>query len=205
MLWRGYDNINYSRTVKEDSLVEKHDWEVVQENHAHNLDPYYWPDFPVVTTHVESENKNAKVFYACGTDHAAKTGLFGGAPYGVVVIPREGEENKIPEKSELGEHVYVTKVSTEEGVSGFSSTKVRKAIEDGDKEFLTNALSKAAAEFILNPSPAEKLKFAEDFKNLDLFSAGKVASLTYTGLKPQQQDLIKADQEAKLKLETKSS
>ena len=63
------------------------------------------------------------MFYACGTDHAARCGLYDlgrfGADVGVVVVPREGER---PEAEREG--VYVAEPAPGD-VKAFSSTKIR--------------------------------------------------------------------------------
>ena len=98
------------------------------------------------------KSPSAKLFYVCGTDHAVKCKLVNGSKnFGVVVVPREGD--KIP--AELPEkHVYCAAVSNE--TAGFSSTKVRNAMNEKNNDFLKEALSEKACKFLLDPTEDEK-------------------------------------------------
>eukprot|EP00438_Fugacium_kawagutii_P021088 Skav205911 [mRNA] locus=scaffold123:514949:522804:+ [translate_table: standard] len=105
-----------------------------------------WPDFPEVAVELQrtlkrlvddqlgafpvlnlllGESGSPRVFYACGTDHAERCGLYDGfgrfcADVGVVVVPREAEEAE----AERPPHVYVAEAAPGD-VSSFSSTKIR--------------------------------------------------------------------------------
>merc|ERR1719491_2062891 len=88
------------RAVENDSLVAVGSWEAEF--------PGRWPDFPEVTEALQEElsqlpdadkligpGGRPQVFYACGTDHAEKCGLYRGMgpemDCGVVVVPRGDE------------------------------------------------------------------------------------------------------------------
>lgn len=103
------------------------------------------------------------VFYACGTDHAAKCGLYSGmGNIGVVVVPRAGEK---PEGENPGNRVYVGQAAAGE-VATFSSTKVRQAIAKKDAAYIEKTMAKEAAQLILKPTLVQKSTFAGDFKQL---------------------------------------
>ena len=99
----------------------------------------------------------------CGTDHAVKCKLTkGNKNFGVVVVPREGDT--LPAELPL-KHVYCATVSNQ--TAGFSSTKVRNAMKEKNQAFLKEALSEKACEFLVNPTPEEKAKYADDFAKID--------------------------------------
>jgi len=154
------------RAVADDTLVAVAAWEVVKTGR--------WPDYPVVMAELESTldelHENGKlqyrptVFYACGTDHAAKCGLYRGmgAGRGVVVVPRLGE---IPEAEHPSNLVYVAEPAGGE-VSEFSSTKVRDAIAADDFGYVEKAMSASLAQFLLQPLPEACSMFQSDFEKL---------------------------------------
>jgi hypothetical protein len=104
------------------------------------------------------------VFYACGTDHAKNCGLYNG-PHkwgGVVVVPREGDE--------IGEEnpdlkVYVAEPSKGD-IASYSSTLIRKAIEENNKDDVRKMMSDRAARFLLDHTDEEYTKFSADFDKL---------------------------------------
>lgn len=143
---------------EEEPLVSAGGWEVSHSRFA---------DFPEVCgelqRHLAASHVDARVFYACGTDHAKKCGLSGGMRHdvGLVIVPREGERppREVPEK------VLVAEPAAGE-VAGYSSTKVRRAVANKDEEYLNKALAPSAAAFLLKPSAEEEERFAADFRNL---------------------------------------
>jgi len=152
------------RSVKEDPLVDVGSWESRRVG--------YWPDFDEVTGALKKELDklqkekqimlSPKVFYACGTDHAAKCGLYSGVASwadGVVVVPRVGEatQNEKPEK-----HVFVAEPCTGEAAS-FSSTKVREAIAQNNFEYVARSMSGKAADFLLHPDEETYHQYSSDF------------------------------------------
>jgi hypothetical protein len=76
------------------------------------------------------------------------------------VVPREGDQ--LPPENPKKD-VFVAPVSTEKGVAGFSSTKVRDVMKTKDQDFLEFSLSAKASQFLLNPSTEDEKKFAKDF------------------------------------------
>eukprot|EP00927_Polykrikos_kofoidii_P035842 TRINITY_DN30352_c0_g1_i1.p1 TRINITY_DN30352_c0_g1~~TRINITY_DN30352_c0_g1_i1.p1 ORF type:complete len:277 (+),score=48.08 TRINITY_DN30352_c0_g1_i1:113-943(+) len=162
------------RAVACDDFVEIGSWEASPARGS-------WPDFPVVATALQTflasqpEAKSllqgnlshVQVFYACGSDHASKCHLFHKSIsperlIGVVVVPRAGDSvgAEVPHRL-----VFVAQPAGGE-VATFSSTLLRKAIQEGDEEYVTKAMSPSAAQLLLHPSPSWKLKFAADFELL---------------------------------------
>lgn len=141
-------------TVLHDDLVALSPWECSQSGFV---------DFPQVSEQCQREfSAEAKVFYACGTDHAERCGLLGGmGSIGIVVVPRAGDRkpNEKPGK------VFVAEPSHGE-VAEFSSTKVREAIVDSNAEYISRAMSPEAAQFLLSPTPEQREKFGDDFDKL---------------------------------------
>eukprot|EP00656_Telonema_subtile_P038144 TRINITY_DN4276_c0_g1_i2.p1 TRINITY_DN4276_c0_g1~~TRINITY_DN4276_c0_g1_i2.p1 ORF type:complete len:244 (-),score=37.24 TRINITY_DN4276_c0_g1_i2:89-820(-) len=132
------------RTLQSDPLVEVGYWESAQ--------PGSWPDYPQVckalSVHLEAQALPGPVtvFYACGTDHALKCGLYRGmGSFGCVIVPREGETagKSCPERQ-----VYVAQPAHGE-VASFSSTKVREALACNNSDYVGTALSPEAAQFLL--------------------------------------------------------
>lgn len=140
----------------------------------------HWPDFPAVTEQLQKElfqragdmpeligkSGKVRVFYACGTDHAGKCGLYRGldplADRGVVVVPRAGEASKAESPKSL---VFVAQ-AVPGAIASFSSTKVRKALGSGDEAYIGQALSEAAAKFLLSPTAEQKQMYSKDFVQL---------------------------------------
>ncbi|CAE7473347.1 unnamed protein product [Symbiodinium natans] len=165
--------------VSEDDLVAVGSWEANVTGR--------WPDFPEVAVELEKKMQEQiadpeslgsmpRVFYACGTDHAKRCGLyqgfgrFGGDAenVGVVVVPREGE---VPQPESPGKFVFVASAAPGD-VASFSSTKIRESFKiDGhtahEHEYLCHAICKEAADFILSPSEEQRAVFNEDFKHLE--------------------------------------
>jgi len=130
-----------------------------------------WPDYPEVTTELQDfigelplaneglkgESGNVRVFYACGTDHAEKCGLYRGlcagvdGDIGVVVVPREGDSPKAEKPEKL---VFVAAPAAGE-VASYSSTKVRTALQAKDAEYIAAAISPEAARLLTAPSEEE--------------------------------------------------
>jgi nicotinic acid mononucleotide adenylyltransferase len=146
------------RTVLHDDLVALSPWECSQDDFV---------DFPQVSKACEMEfAAEAKVFYACGTDHASRCGLLSGfrgstSNIGIVVVPRDGDRKP----KEVPGKVWVAEPASGE-VAEFSSTKVRAAIETSDFDYISRAMSPEAAQFLLKPSPEERERFSSDFDKL---------------------------------------
>jgi len=138
-----------------------------------------WPDFPVVTRalqrelecllefkQLKGEHGHVQIFYCCGTDHAEKCGLYSGmgaeSGVGVVVVPRTGESPRPERPDRL---VLVAEPAAGE-VAGFSSTKLRKALEKRDFKQVSAATSPEAAELLLQPTPEQLATFKEDYDKL---------------------------------------
>jgi len=134
-----------------------------------------WPDFPVVAEALQRSlhdlgpalrgpSGKARVFYACGTDHAERCGLYRGLgpDIGVVVVPREGER---PDAERPKSLVFVATAAPGE-LATYSSTKIRKALKEGDHAYVSNAISDAAAQFLLAPTPEDHACFKRDFRAL---------------------------------------
>lgn len=146
------------RAVQDDPFVSAGFWEVAQPD---------FEDFPNVSANCVKEFADqAKVFYACGTDHAERCCLTRGmrtsaGRVGVVVVPREGDR---PPR-EVADTVWVAEPASGE-IASFSSTKVRQAMERGDFEYISTAMSPSAAELLLAPSEEDKTKFASDYEKI---------------------------------------
>ena len=145
------------QTLASDGLVDVGVWESTQ--------PGHWPDFPQVCSALAGALRGLgprfpKIFYACGSDHANKCGLYSGlGEFGVVVVPREGEsvESESPANS-----VYVASPAPG-AMASFSSTKGRAALANRDLEGVTTSLSPEAAKFMLQPSLADFERFRSDY------------------------------------------
>eukprot|EP00929_Paragymnodinium_shiwhaense_P079057 TRINITY_DN4108_c0_g1_i1.p1 TRINITY_DN4108_c0_g1~~TRINITY_DN4108_c0_g1_i1.p1 ORF type:complete len:278 (-),score=43.90 TRINITY_DN4108_c0_g1_i1:350-1126(-) len=162
-----------SEAVNADDFVSIGWWEADEQHRR-------WPDFPVVADalreHLKEQAKvgqlaellpkeSVSVFYACGADHAGKCGLYDGmSGCGVVVVPRTGE--RVGKENEA-KSVYVAEACMES--AAFSSTKVRQAIAYENSAYLSEALSPAAARFLLQPTTAEKTKYVADYGKLQAF------------------------------------
>lgn len=139
------------RAVADEPLVDVAAWEALQ--------PGRWPDFPVVCEELQ-RRVSVRVYYVCGTDHATKCGLWSGmGEIGVVVVPRESER---PMREAPAKRVYVAAPAQGEA-AGFSSTRVRAALEARDHAAVGHFLAAAAARFLLRPSADEHAAFASDF------------------------------------------
>lgn len=170
------------RATAGDPVVEVGAWECAQRGD--------WPDFPVVCKALQLElgrapelaglpgrgegdegEKPLTVFYACGTDHAVRCGLYrsglshlndANGAVGVVVVPRSGDTAEAEKPDRL-----VYKAEPAEGeVASFSSTKVREAIKKRDVEYLERALSPEAARILLHPDSEERRRFNDDYAKL---------------------------------------
>ncbi|CAK9043790.1 Nicotinamide/nicotinic acid mononucleotide adenylyltransferase (NMN/NaMN adenylyltransferase) (Nicotinamide mononucleotide adenylyltransferase) (NMN adenylyltransferase) (Nicotinate-nucleotide adenylyltransferase) (NaMN adenylyltransferase) [Durusdinium trenchii] len=155
-----------------------------------------WPDFPEVAEELQRTLKQLvdeqleavpalvkllgesgwpRVFYACGTDHAERCGLYDGfgrfrEQIGVVVVPRESE---LPEPERIPE-VFVARPAPGE-ICSFSSTKIRESFHVAgidEHAYLCNAICEAAADVMLRPSREQCLgrwlEFQSDFEKLRL-------------------------------------
>lgn len=162
------------RATESDPLVAVGQWECAQEG--------YWPDYPEVAEALQAElgdgiqefeqlpgwskGSSVTVFYACGTDHAEKCGLYrrglNRPGTGLVVVPRLGD----PVGKEKPDSLVFVAEPAEGAVASFSSTKVRKAIVENDAAYLSEALSPEGAAFLLKPEDWEQEHFESDFLKL---------------------------------------
>jgi len=127
---------------------------------------------------LRGKSGRVRIFYACGTDHAERCGLYNGLPpgpgrdVGVVVVPRQGEE---PRREKPKRLVFVAEPAPGK-VAGFSSTKVRQALaactsrrvshetSEGElhsrhamssaaaESYISSAMSPEAAQVLLHPT-----------------------------------------------------
>lgn len=136
-----------------------------------------WPDFPEVTENLQEflgslpeadsglrgDSSRVRVFYACGTDHADRCGLYRGVglgprgDMGVVVVPRAGETPRGEDPKKL---LFVASPAAGE-VATFSSTKVRDAILESNTRYLRTAVSPEAAQLISHPTPCQLEAYPE--------------------------------------------
>lgn len=149
-----------------DDLVAVGRWEA-DKQHRH------WPDFPEVAESLRrallKEHPEIQVFYVSGSDHALKLGLLRhgmGRDVGLVVVPRAGESLR-QEEEKPAKRIYIAHGADGE-VASFSSTKVREALEKGDRDFVEKAMSTEAARFLLSPSRPEYDRFPKIFKKLGI-------------------------------------
>ena len=136
----------------------------------------YWPDYPEVCLELQKEivkefkssnySGDVTVFYACGTDHAKKLGLYDKPqPWGgVVVVPREAD---IPKPENPRYEIYVAQPARGKILS-FSSTLLRQAIIDKKPEIVTSMVTPNEANFLLHPSHKERSLYSSDFDKLEL-------------------------------------
>ena len=88
---------------------------------------------------------------------------------GVVVVPKVTENGMQAEwsREEPGKMAFLAAAADFEGdVASFSSTKVREALKERTSDAVSNYLSPSAAQFMLQPTDAERAAFAADFKKL---------------------------------------
>merc|ERR1712226_1212207 len=84
---------------------------------------------------------------------------------GLVVVPRGCVGPKGHEKPER--LVFVAE-SAPGDVANYSSTRIRKALEDDDFEYVRQAISEPAARLLLRPEPGEYDTFRADFDKLGI-------------------------------------
>jgi nicotinic acid mononucleotide adenylyltransferase len=155
--------------VADDPLVAISSWESSTKMFSHP----YWIDYPVVCEKLKMELRKElghlnlgelKVFYVCGTDHAAKCRLYDGLEgHGVVVVPRHGET---PSAENARDSVYVAAPAKESGISGISSTALRAALASKDDSLLRTMLSADAVDLLLRPTQEQSATFPADFVRL---------------------------------------
>jgi len=175
-------------SVQDDSLVSVAYWEATRTEFF---------DFPEVAEaasdylrqHLQLQDMAVTTFYVCGSDH------FNGCRYsmvamaaagiGVVVVPREGEEVDSVE----GEELVIFAAPCAGDVAGYSSTKVREAIERNDHAFIAAAMSPRAADLLLMPTSEELQRFESDYAKVGITSAMRRITSggteTATGRPPQ--------------------
>lgn len=113
-----------------------------------------WPDFPDVSKQLQNVvshiDRNVRVFYVCGTDHAVNTGIQRGFdPFGLVVVQRKatnraGIEAASPIQEKDGS-VYVAEQS-DDALSTVSSTRVRSRMVND--ESVLDLVPAAVAEYL---------------------------------------------------------
>lgn len=107
-----------------------------------------------------------RVFCVCGCDHMAEFKLkngFGSTQLGVVVVPRENTDEILLEKPSM--LVFVAD-STPGEAAALSSTQLRQAIIDGNREYVKNAMVYNAARCVLQPTLQEQQLMRTDFEHL---------------------------------------
>ena len=170
--------------VSEDPLVSVGRWEASVSGR--------WPDFPQVAEELQRALKNLvderletfpilkwllgeagrpRIFYACGTDHAERCGLYDGfgrfpMDVGVVVVPRADETPEAEQAPEL----FVA-LPAPGDVASFSSTKIRESFQVAGKDehaYLCHAICESAADFMIRPTKEQFEEFRTDFEKLHL-------------------------------------
>jgi len=138
-----------------------------------------WPDFPDVVVALQESLEQVDsltdipvtTFYACGTDHAEKCGLYSGlgadGGRGVVVVPRTGETPR----QEKSENLVFVAAPAAGDVAAISSTKIRAAVAQGDFETVAACMSLGAARFLLRPTAANFSSFEADYKKIGVTGA----------------------------------
>jgi len=161
------------RATEEDEIVAVGSWEASQ--------PGSWPDFPVVAEALQHElrrhpeGQGVRVFYVCGSDHFRNCGLHLGmrSGIGIVAVPRSAATGIACESSGR-EHpdklVYLAKPASGE-IASYSSTKVRKALNDLDHDFVREAISERASNLLFCPALEEVSQFKADYAKLGLLHA----------------------------------
>ena len=100
----------------------------------------YWPDFPEVlkdlqdflAERADTKDRDIKVLYVCGLDHAQRCGLSSGFDMpniGVVILPRSGDA---PTESDPDRLIFAA-TEGNSAVEQLSSTEIRKLLESGGK------------------------------------------------------------------------
>jgi len=111
-----------------------------------------------------------RVFCVCGCDHMAAFKLnrgLGSSQMGVVVVPREGTDEILLEKPNS---LFYVAESTPGEVAALSSTKLRQAIIDGDKDYINRAMVAESARCVLQPTLQELQAMRIDFENIGLIN-----------------------------------
>ena len=157
------------QTVAVDPLIDIGLWESSLKLSGSDWGP---SDYPYVCLSLKeqiekefgSKYGEITVFYTCGTDHAQKCDLYNG-PHkwgGVVVVPREGDTIG-KENPDL--KVYVAEPSKGD-IASYSSTLIRAAIEENNRDDVRKMMSDRAARFLLETTDEEYTKFSSDFDKL---------------------------------------
>jgi len=158
------------RIAAGDELVAVGAWEAKQ--------PGGWPDYPEVVVALQKALEQVDklqdfpltTFYACGTDHAGKCGLYRGLDVdatGVVVIPRTGETPR----PESAQHLVFVAEPSAGDVAAISSTKIRTALAQGDFETVAACMSQDAARFLMRPTAAEFSRFEAEYQKIGITEA----------------------------------
>lgn len=116
------------------------------------------------------EDERIRVFCVCGCDHMAKNHLsrgLGGEFLGVVIVPRDQTEEILLEK---GASLVFVAEPAQGDAAALSSTKVRGAILNGDKEYVKSAMATSAARCVLQPTLQELQEMRIDFENLHIIN-----------------------------------
>jgi len=111
-----------------------------------------------------------RVFCVCGCDHMAKFRLksgFGSTTCGVIGVPREHMDEVILEKPNL---LVLVADATPGEAAAISSSLLRDAIINGEKEYVKNAMIFDAARCILQPTLQEQQVMRSCFENLGVMN-----------------------------------
>ena len=155
-------------SVDNDPLIDVGLWESSLKLSGTDWSPSDYPQVCLalkkqINKEFDSKYGEITVFYVCGADHARNNNLYKKQPVwgGVVVVPRAGEKT---EKENPAIKVYVAR--TRYDTDDFSSTLIRKAIEENNKDDVRKMMSVRAARFLLDPTDEEYTKFSADFDKL---------------------------------------
>ena len=155
--------------ISGDPLIDVSSWES-----SLKISDWVDSDYPKVCSALKMKMKdefksskysgNITVFYACGSDHAKKAGLYNHAQSwgGVVVVPRENEKVE-PENDAF--KLYIAKPATGEH-AGYSSTILREAIAKNKRHIVENMMSSPIKNFLFDPTYENSIIFKEDFDKL---------------------------------------
>jgi hypothetical protein len=155
--------------ISGDPLIDVSSWES-----SLKISDWVDSDYPKVCSALKMKMKdefksskysgNITVFYACGSDHAKKAGLYNHAQSwgGVVVVPRENEKVE-PENDAF--KLYIANPATGEH-AGYSSTILREAIAKNKRHIVDTMMSSPTKNFLFDPTYEDSVFFKEDFDKL---------------------------------------
>lgn len=112
------------------------------------------------------ESMQIHAFYACGPGQAQRRGMmrsFGATDRGVVVVPRDDEENFYLENPR---NLFFVADPAPGEANIVVAAKIRAAVRSGNATLVSSLVAPAVARFLLAPTEAERSAAKEDFECL---------------------------------------